>query len=86
MTTTPTATPTFIAVCPHYWGMGSTVDEAKKNMKKAGGSLTRYVVYLLPPGAINATVDRIDGSISWEWDEGADTNQHINVVVKRGVR
>lgn len=84
--TTTTTTHTYIALCPHYWGKGSTVDEAKKNMKEPGGTLVRYIVFLLPPGAENATVDPFDGTIRWEWAEGANTSLTTEVVAKRGVK
>lgn len=85
-TTTKQTKPTYIAICPHYWGRGSTVDEAKRNLKAVGGTLTRYVVYVLPPGAINVTVDKVRGDILWDWEEGADTSLHAEVVAKRGVK
>lgn len=32
---------TYIAMSLNYWGRGTTIDEAKKELRKAGGSLTR---------------------------------------------
>ena len=29
----------FICIVPHYWGIGDTIAEAKKNCRKAGGRL-----------------------------------------------
>jgi len=46
----------FVAVCPNYWGAGATADEAKRNMKRHGGTLRgEYtVVQVTPPAAIHA--------------------------------
>lgn len=76
----------YVALCPNYWGKGSTVDEAKKNMKEAGGSLQRYFVKLLPVGATEVTVSRVDGTIEWIWAEGADRTGKTEVVASRGVK
>jgi len=35
----------YIAVSADAWGRGETMDEAKKQMKKAGGNLRTYLVY-----------------------------------------
>jgi len=85
MTTTTTNPTTFVALCPNYWGKGATVDEAKKNLKEAGGNLTKYVVFRLPDGATNVGVSPVNGAIDWEWAEGADTTRTMEVVAKRGV-
>jgi hypothetical protein len=76
---------TFIAIAPNYWGKGATPEEAKKNLKAAGGNLSRYLVYLLPAGATNVTVHPVNGAIEWEWTEGADTSQGLTLVASRGV-
>jgi len=76
----------YVAFCPHYWGIGSTVEEAKANMKKAGGSLTRYLVKLLPQGATDVTVSRVDGTVEWTWAEGADRTAKVEIVASRGVK
>jgi hypothetical protein len=80
------ATPTYVVIGNHFWGLGSTIDEAKKNLKKEGGSLSRYVVYLLPPGAVNVRVHSVRGDILWDWEDGADTSLHVEIVAKHGVK
>lgn len=76
----------YIALCPNYWGKGATVEEAKKNMKEAGGSLVRYLVKLLPLGATEVTVSPVDGTIEWIWAEGADRTGTTEVVASHGVK
>jgi hypothetical protein len=80
--TTPT---TYIAMAPNYWGKGATVEEAKKELKKAGGTLTQYIVFQLPPGAEDAFVDQL-GTVRWTWAEGADKTQESVIVAKRGTK
>jgi hypothetical protein len=81
--TTSTTTQTFIAMSPNYWGKGESVEEAKKELKKAGGTLTKYLVFQLPPGAEDAFVDQM-GTVRWTWAEGADRTQQCVIVAKRG--
>ena len=39
----------FVVIMPHYWGWGTTITEAKAQVKKSGGRLGRnYAVYLIP--------------------------------------
>lgn len=76
---------TFIAMSPNYWGKGESVEEAKKELKKAGGTLTQYIVIQLPPGTEDAFVDQL-GTVRWTWAEGADKTQHTVVVAKRGTK
>jgi len=76
----------YVALCPNYWGIGNTVEEAKANMKKAGGSLVRYLVKLLPQGATDVSVSRLDGTVEWVWAEGADRTAKVEIVASRGVK
>ncbi len=39
---------TYIAMTTHYWGKADRVDEAIKQMKKAGGSTTKVKVWAYP--------------------------------------
>jgi hypothetical protein len=80
-----TETTTYIAMSPNYWGKGESVEEAKKELKKAGGTLTQYIVFQLPEGAEDAFVDQL-GTVRWTWAEGADKTQKTVVVTKRGVK
>jgi hypothetical protein len=76
---------TYVAMAPNFWGKGETIEEAKKNLKAAGGKLTTYIVTQLPPGAEDVYVDQL-GYIRWTWSEGADKTQESVVVAKRGVK
>lgn len=44
-TATETGKPTYLCVCPFYWGRGETVEAAKREAKRQGGQLRRYVIY-----------------------------------------
>lgn len=35
----------YLCVVQNYWGRGETITEAKKNARKAGGKLNRYILY-----------------------------------------
>lgn len=35
----------FLCVVQNHWGRGETIAEAKKNAKRQGGSLRKYVIY-----------------------------------------
>ena len=76
---------TYVVMALNYWGAGSTIEEAKQNLKKAGGNLIRYIVTQLPPGAEDVFVDQL-GTIRWTWARGADRTQKSVVVAKRGVK
>lgn len=70
-----------------YWGSGTSIEEAKANLKANGGKLNRVAVWELPEGAIKGFMN--DWSqISWEWDpEFTGEKIHkANVVYKRGVK
>jgi len=82
-TTTTELEHIFICICPHYWGKGSTVEEAKKQAKREGGSLQSYIVYLLPPVATSGWVDQM-GYLRWEFE--GDVQGQPTVVAKRGVK
>jgi hypothetical protein len=82
----------YIAVCPSeagyggYYGKGYTVEEAKANLKGAGGSLTRYLVYRLPEGATAGYVDDW-GGFCWTWkDDAPDKNAVGETVFQRGMK
>lgn len=75
---------THIAVCPHYFGKGFDVAEAKQNLKASGGTLSQYVVYKLPPGAVGVTVDDF-GGLRWRWLDDADRDGQPEIVASRGV-
>jgi len=75
----------YIVLARNFWGKGDTIEEAKKQLKLAGGNLTRYIVYRLPEGVTDAWVDNM-GTIRWEWAEGADTSLKGEIVAKRGVK
>jgi len=78
-------TDTFIAMCPHYWGKGETIDKAKRAMKAAGGSLTRYVVYAMPDGATECRVDDM-GYLRWNYTIDAPNHGQPTVVASRGIK
>lgn len=81
----------FIAISPGqygggYYGKGNTVDEAKEEMKRQGGTLKAYVVFRLPEHSVNAFVDDI-GQIRWMWPDGYDGPHHVELeqVASRGL-
>ena len=75
----------YLVVCPHVWGRGVTLAEAKANARKHGGSLQRHVSLLLPPGAVRPWVDDM-GSARWEWAADADRGGKPVEVERRGMR
>lgn len=79
-------TPIYVVIAPNYWGKGSTVDEAKRNLRKEGGKLTKYIVYRLPQGTLNAWVHPVHGGLQWEWKDDADTSLKPEIIAKRGVK
>lgn len=61
----------YIALAPHYWGKGSTPDEAVKQLRLAGFSgrakrSKNVKIYTLPEGATNAHVNGM-GDLCWDW-------------------
>lgn len=42
---------TIIVIGEGYWGRGRTENEAIRNYKAEGGTLTKYIVYDCPPGS-----------------------------------
>jgi hypothetical protein len=76
---------THIAISRNHYGRGHSPEEAKRNLKRQGGSLREYLVYALPAGAINSAVDDF-GSIRWEWAEGFEGERgQGEVVEERGL-
>jgi hypothetical protein len=62
--------PRFIAIADHYWGTGTTVDEARKRMKAEGARLNqKHLVYELPENVEKVYVNDF-GSVCWNWTEG----------------
>lgn len=60
-----TATECYVCVtADHAWGKGETADAAKRNARKQGSAMKRYVVVVVRgEGAGDATVDSMDGTI-----------------------
>lgn len=49
-TTTETAVETIVVLGPNYWGKGTTLAEAKANLRKQGGRLSwGYLILTFPP-------------------------------------
>ncbi len=40
----------YIAIGPNVWGEGRDISAALDNLKQAGGSRTKYIMYSCPPG------------------------------------
>ena len=55
----------FIVVVPNYWGIGNTIDEAKRNCERAGaGKIRKRTPRVIAiTDDTNAYVDGVDGSI-----------------------
>lgn len=76
----------YIATSPNYWGRGSTVEEAKANLKNEGGTLSKHIVFVAPEGAEAAWVDGL-GGIHWRFPEDytGELPGHLEEVSRRGV-
>lgn len=83
---TDTLTPVwYIAISLHCWGRGYDLAEAKRQLRRAGGTLTRYVAYKLPPEADNPYVDDM-GAIRWQIRAGMPRTGTATEVARRGLR
>lgn len=80
-------TTTYVAMSPNYWGKGETPEAAKRELRAAGGTLSRYVLYRLPDGATDVGVDGM-GQIRWLWDEDYTGPRavELEVVERRGAK
>lgn len=68
------------------YGVGETIEEAKSRAKAEGGNLHRILVYAMPEGAQDPTVNNF-GDILWEWAEDApDKLARPTIVYRRGVK
>ena len=80
------AQPWYLAVAPHLWGSGHSVDEAKKNLRKQGADLRKqYVVYRMPNGACDPYVNGM-GRVCWSWEDGADKTKGPEEIFRRGAK
>jgi hypothetical protein len=62
--------PRFVALACCYWGVGETVEEARRRLRLAGARLSeRHLVFELPEGVENVWVDDL-GCVRWDWREG----------------
>ena len=61
----------YIAICPHYWGRGSTPGAAIREMVKAGGRKKNYLVKKCPDFCENPWVDGM-GYMQADLREGVD--------------
>lgn len=76
-------TGTFLVLSVNHWGKGDSLAAAKKALKAAGGTLTRYIAYRMPEGTTDLYVDAF-GSVRWSWLEGADRTATITEIARRG--
>lgn len=94
MSPNATLTAAYLAVSPGYgYGVGETVEDAKLDCRRNGGSLNRVAVYQLPEHSHSHRVDP-DGIVRWEWDtpqaafdnwNKTDEQMGFVVVYMRGV-
>lgn len=85
----------YIAISPTYYGgtygLGETIDEAKKNCKKNFGNLNCVYVKELPDGIHSTWMDEM-GNILWDYPVGLAEEGRpevilpLPVVYKRGVK
>ena len=56
---------TFVAICPNYWGQGTTKEKAIKNAVRAGGrrQAAEYSVWRIEAKPEDISIDGIDGTI-----------------------
>lgn len=81
MTTTIKTDTWYIALSFQYWGRGKTIEEAKRNLKRSGGSFRTMLVYsfAVPQGADAPWIDEMGNSVS---DPG--TERVLMLATKNG--
>ena len=81
---TLTTTRWYVCFYPNKWGRGTTVEEAKKAARKAGGRGTEWYIKLLPEDVTEVYVDGM-GGICWSWPKDWSEAQYEEARKRRAV-
>lgn len=80
----------YVCMYEHSWGRGTTIDEAKRNARAAGGKGNKWIIRRLPEGVVEPYVNGL-GTICWVWadshvpEDPADAPTSVVVACGRGV-
>ena len=76
----------YVAIAVEAHATGDTPEAAKEALQAAGGSLSQHIVYGLPEGAKDVTVNEETGAIQWIWaDDAPDRDAGLTLVASEGV-
>jgi hypothetical protein len=67
---------TFVVMSPHYWGKGETLAEAKRNLRKQGGSSKGH--HLILEFGEDSEFAGVDELGRYHWDGKPPTVEEVN--------